>query len=105
MLNYLKRSFQFRLQLSELGIQDRLLRIHHHIHRQIRLHCQANGLAQPALYAVPLDRAAKNFPYREANAQALRSFLALAMQIKHSHVRRKMSPSLLINSLEIRMPQ
>jgi hypothetical protein len=103
-LDHLESFHDFALQIREVSGQRRSLRIDHHIYcNRDRKITQPDGLTQAAPDSISLNRAAQRLAHCEANSRALQLFIRAA-QVKSGHMRREVSPSLLINSLKVRMP-
>src|ERR1700690_2109701 len=114
----IKRPSYVFVQHRKFQLQHRLLRIDHDVQRIQtfdRLAPQPNRFAKAPLDPVSLDRAAEHAPHREAHAN---DFLCFdlgratnrnrgiqAPQIKHRHMRGKLTPPLLVYAFEIGMFQ
>jgi hypothetical protein len=93
----------------EVGGQDYLLRIDYHVYTGPRHRpTHANGLAETPFHAVPLNRPTKSSPDRKSDAQtglASTRICWLSLPIKHGHRSRKMATTLLVDTLEVGVPQ
>src|SRR5579864_8047162 len=92
--------------------QESLLRIHDYVYIKSRPGArEADCLAQPSLDPISLNRSPESPAYGETNPEARRRrfwhprCLKLPSQVKHGHRRRKVTAALLVNALEIRVPQ
>src|SRR5271165_252953 len=99
----------------KIQLQHRFLRIEHHIHRSRAIkYCapHAYGFPKPPLDPIPFDRTAQQSSHREPDPRPFprraypwrsshRSFSLRPPQIKHGHVRGKLTSPLFVNTLEV----
>ena len=110
LLHHLKRFGDLGLKLLEIRSQQRGFRIDDHIHpRWWMRFLQPDRLAEPAFHSISLYGAAKYLPDREAHSK-IRGFtcgktITLPAQVKNRQVGRKITSSLFIDAIKIRMPQ
>ena len=108
LLDYYECPGDFVPEFGELGAQQRSLRVDDDVRvRSRRNSLQSHSFPQASSHAIALYGSAQRFAYREPHTRthAVSCRVDCACQVKHCHVRGKVTSALLVHSLKIRMTQ